>query len=165
MEHTEGSRFARMAVPCSIDRCAVGAPRAKDAQVIADIIGGTVRPDRQPVEGSGFLTSGAELMARVGGLPGAASGVAQRHVVGVPKPLIRPGPTRLGPPDALQRRGADPEPPRAWCLLPRPGPTRLPRPRPQRDPGRQVLRVARLSPACAHLGCGDRRRPPRWPEP
>ena len=64
----------RMAVPCSIDRCAVGAPRANDAQVIADIIGGTVRLDRQPVEVSGFLASGAELMARVVGLPGSVSG-------------------------------------------------------------------------------------------
>ncbi len=64
----------RMGVPCSIDRCAVGAPRAKDAQVIADIIGGTVRIDRQPVEGNGVLTRGAELMARVAGLPGSVSG-------------------------------------------------------------------------------------------
>jgi len=29
----------RMGVRCSIDRSTVGAPRAKDAQVIADIIG------------------------------------------------------------------------------------------------------------------------------
>ena len=155
----------RMAVPCSIDRCAVGAPRANDAQVIADIIGGTVRLDRQPVDISGFLTSGAELMARVVGLPGSVSGFAQRHFVGVPKPLIRPGPTRLGPPDALQRQGADPEPTRAWCLLPRQGPTRLPRPRPQRYPGHQVMRLELLSPACAHLCCGARRPPPRWREP
>jgi len=77
-----------MAVPCSIDRCAAGAPRSNEAQVIADIIGGTVRLDRQPVDVSGF---------------------AQRHFVGVPKPLIRPGPIRLGPPDALQRQGANPE--------------------------------------------------------
>lgn len=71
----------RMAVPCSIDRCAVGAPLANDAQVIADIIGGTVRLDRQPVDVNGFLTSGAELMARVVGLPGSVSGFAQRHFV------------------------------------------------------------------------------------
>lgn len=69
----------RMAVPCPIDRCAVGAPRANDAQVIADIIGGTVRLDHQPVDVSGFLTSGAELMARVVGLPGSVSGLAQRY--------------------------------------------------------------------------------------
>ena len=92
------------------DRSAVGAPRAKDAQVIADIIGGTVRLDRHSVDVSGFLTSGAELMARVVGLPGSGSGFAQRHFVGAPKPLIRPSPTRVGPPDALQRQGADPEP-------------------------------------------------------
>jgi hypothetical protein len=63
-----------MAVACSIDRCAVGALRANDAQVIADIIGGTVRLDRQPVDVSGFFTSGAELMARVVGLPGSVCG-------------------------------------------------------------------------------------------
>jgi len=101
----------RMAVPCSIDRCAVGAPRANDAQVIAEIIGGTVRLDRQPLDVSGFLTSGAELMARLVGLPGSVSGFAQR------------------------------------------------------DPGRQVMGLELLSPACAHLCCGARRLPPRWPEP
>ncbi len=61
-------------MPCWIDRCAVGAPRASDAQVIADIIGGTVRLDRPPVDVSGVLTSGAELMARAVGLPGSVSG-------------------------------------------------------------------------------------------
>jgi len=155
----------RMAAPCSIDRCAVGAPRANEAQVIADIIGGTVRLDRQPVDVSGFRTSGAELMARVIGLPGSVSGFAQRHFAGVPKPLIRPGPIHLGPPDALQRQDADPEPTRGWRLLPRQAPTRLPRPRPQRCPGRQAVRLELLSAACAHLCWGARRLPPLWPEP
>jgi hypothetical protein len=47
-EHTEGGRFVKTAVPYSIDRCAVGGPRANAAQVSADIIGGTVRFNRQP---------------------------------------------------------------------------------------------------------------------
>lgn len=100
-----------MAVPCSIDRCAVAAPRANDAQVVADIIGGTVRLARQPVDVSAFLTSDADSMARVVGLRGSVSGIAQRY------------------------------------------------------PGREIMRLELRSPACAHLCCGARHLPPRWPEP
>lgn len=86
--------MVRKGVPCRIDRCAVGAPRADDARVIADTIGGTVRLDRQPLNVSGFLPSGAEWMARVVGLSGSVSGFAQRHFVGLPQPRNRPGSTR-----------------------------------------------------------------------
>lgn len=54
----------RMAVPCSIDRCAVCGPRVNDAQVIVDVIGGTVRLERKAGDVSRFLTSVAELMVR-----------------------------------------------------------------------------------------------------
>ena len=63
-------------------------------------------------------------------------------------------------PDAPPCQGADPELKRAWYRLPRQGPTRLARPRPQRYPGRKVMRLELLFPDCAHICCGARHLPP-----
>ena len=57
-------------------------------------------------------------------------------------------------------QGADHGPIRAWYRLPRQGPTRLARPRPQRYPGRKVMRLELLFPDCAHICCGARHLPP-----
>jgi len=50
--------------------------------------------------------------------------------------LNHPAPRCQGHPYGRQRQGEDREPPPAWCLLPRQGPIRLPRPGPQGYPGR-----------------------------
>ena len=93
------------AVPCSTDRCAVGAP--------------------------------APGMHRSAPISSAA-----RSDSSVPVPP--------GPPDALSCQSADPEPTRAWYILPRPGPTGLAGNRAQRYPGRKVIRLEFLSADRAH---------------